>query len=119
MQTGGFRKALLCAGDISTAALNPKDKSAYPLFGDAGTVTAIEYNADSVLRFNLQSDGSGKDAIIIPDGGLRNRISDETFIEKEHEPGVVRHRRNLWLNGFDVFNFSVREAPPNIQKLLR
>lgn len=118
MATGGFRKALLCAGDISTAALNPKDKSAYPLFGDAGTVTAIEYDRNSTIAFNLQSDGSGKDAIIIPDGGLRNRISDETFIEKEYEPGVIRHRRNLWLNGFDVFNFSVREAPPNINSLL-
>ncbi|HTL82861.1 MAG TPA: ketoacyl-ACP synthase III [Bacteroidia bacterium] len=118
MATGGFRKALLCAGDISTAALNPKDKSAYPLFGDAGTVTAIEYDSTSSIAFNLQSDGKGKDAIIIPDGGLRNRISNETFIEKEYEPGVIRHRRNLWLNGFDVFNFSVREAPPNINTLL-
>lgn len=119
LTTGGFRKALLCAGDISTAALNPKDKSSYPLFGDAGTVTALEYNsAAAPMAFNLQSDGSGKDAIIIPDGGMRNRISDETYIETESAPGVIRHRRNLWLNGFDVFNFSVREAPPNILQLL-
>jgi 3-oxoacyl-[acyl-carrier-protein] synthase-3 len=118
MMTGGFRKALLCAGDISTAALNPRDKSAYPLFGDAGTVTALEYDGKFKIAFNLQSDGTGKDAIIIPDGGLRTQVNEETFIEKEYEPGVIRHRRNLWLNGFDVFNFSIREAPPNVNALL-
>ena len=118
MMTGGFRKALLCAGDISTAALNPKDKSAFPLFGDAGTVTALEFDNHFKIAFNLQSDGSGKDAIIIPDGGLRTQVNEKTFIEKEFEPGVIRHRRNLWLNGFDVFNFSVREAPPNVHALL-
>jgi len=31
----------------------------------------------------------------------------------------VRSRGNLWLNGLDVFNFSVREAPPNISELMR
>ncbi|HTF04410.1 MAG TPA: ketoacyl-ACP synthase III [Bacteroidia bacterium] len=119
MATGGFRKALLLVGDISTAALNRKDKSTWPLFGDCGTATAIEYNRDYESFFNLQSDGSGKDAIIIPHGGIRNPITPESLIEKEYEPGVTRHLRNLWLNGLDVFNFSVREAPPNVNELLQ
>ena len=118
MASGGFRKALLLVGDISTAALNRKDKSTWPLFGDCGTATALEYNRDYEMAFNLQSDGSGKDAIIIPHGGIRNPINSESLIEKEHEPGITRHLRNLWLNGLDVFNFSVREAPGNVNELL-
>lgn len=118
MNTGGFRKALLLAGDISTCGITPKDKSTWPLFGDAGTATAIEYDSQSKSYFNLRSDGTGYEAIIIPDGGLRNPLSDKTFIDEEAEPGVVRNRRNLWLNGLDVFNFSVREAPPSITELL-
>lgn len=118
MATGGFRKALLLVGDISTAALNRKDKSTWPLFGDCGTATALEYNRDYEMHFNLQSDGSGKDAIIIPHGGIRNPITAESLVEKEYEPGVTRHLRNLWLNGLDVFNFSVREAPSNVNELL-
>jgi 3-oxoacyl-[acyl-carrier-protein] synthase-3 len=117
--TGGFRKALLLSGDISTHGITPKDKSTWPLFGDAGTATALEYDPSSTSFFNLQSDGSGHQAIIIPDGGLRHPISDKTYIEEEAEKGVVRHRRNLWLNGLDVFNFSVREAPPNITALFQ
>ncbi|GAB4134543.1 MAG: ketoacyl-ACP synthase III [Bacteroidia bacterium] len=118
MSTGGFRKALLLAGDISSAGVNTKDKSTYPLFGDAGTATAIEYYGDYHITFNLQSDGSGKDAIIIPDGGLRHPIDEKTFIEEQPESGIIRHRRNLWLNGLDVFNFSVTEAPRNIKALM-
>jgi 3-oxoacyl-[acyl-carrier-protein] synthase III len=118
MASGGFRKALLLVGDISTAALNRKDKSTWPLFGDCGTATAIEYNRDYEMHFNLQSDGSGKEAIIIPHGGIRTPINSESLIEKEYEPGVTRHLRNLWLNGLDVFNFSVREAPANVHDLL-
>lgn len=38
---------------------------------------------------------------------------------EEVEKGVIRHRRNLWLNGLDVFNFSVREAPININTLMQ
>jgi len=105
-------------GDISTAALNRKDKSTWPLFGDCGTATAIEFNRDYEMCFNLQSDGSGKDAIIIPHGGIRNPINTESLVEKEYEPGITRHLRNLWLNGLDVFNFSLREAPANVNDLL-
>jgi 3-oxoacyl-[acyl-carrier-protein] synthase-3 len=118
MATGGFRKGLLLAGDVSSAGVNEKDKSTYPLFGDCGTATALDYNRDYQLTFNLQSDGSGKDAIIMPHGGLRNPITPESLIEKEYEPGITRHMRNLWLNGMDVFNFSTREAPPNVKGLM-
>jgi len=118
MATGGFRKALLLAGDISTVGITPKDKSTWPLFGDAGTATAIEYDSRAQSFFNLQSDGQGYETIIIPDGGLRNPINEKTFVEEEHDPGVVRHRRNLWLNGMDVFNFSVREAPQNVTAVM-
>jgi 3-oxoacyl-[acyl-carrier-protein] synthase-3 len=118
LSSGGFRKALLLAGDISSHALTPDDKSTWPLFGDAGTATAISHDANAKVYFNLQSDGGGANAIIIPDGGLRNPINEKTFVTEEVEKGVVRHRRNLWLNGLDVFNFSVREAPSNIKTLI-
>lgn len=118
MSSGGFRKALLLAGDISSSGVTPTDKSTWPLFGDAGTATAIEYDPEAKSWFNLQSDGTGYEAIIIPDGGLRNPLNDKTFITEEPEPGIVRHRRNLWLNGLDVFNFSVREAPPNVSAVM-
>lgn len=118
MATGGFRKALLLAGDISSHSLNKKDKSTWPLFGDAATATALEYDPSVRASYRLHSDGSGYEAIIVPDGGMRNPISADTYVEQQYEAGVVRHRRNLWLKGFDIFNFSVREVPKDITALL-
>lgn len=119
LQSGQLKRGLLLVGDKSTSGLSYQDKSTYPLFGDAGTATLLEFSDEnSPMIFNLQSDGSGKDAIIIPDGGIRNPISDKTYIPEEFESGIIRHRKNLWLDGLAVFNFSLREVSPNVQMLL-
>ena len=118
MNSTGIKKGLLLAGDTSSMSLSWKDKSAYPLFGDAASATALEINPGNKMEFNLQSDGSGYGAIIIPHGGARNTITEESDIETEYETGVIRKKRNLWLNGFDIFNFSVKEVPVNVKELL-
>lgn len=119
LQTGGFKRALLVAGDVSTVSASPQDKSVYPLFGDAVTITALEYDpAAPKMDFNLQSDGAGYEAIIIRHGSVRRMPDAESFVMHEIEKGIVRAPRHLELNGLDVFNFSVREAPPNITALL-
>jgi len=115
----GMKRGLLLCGDKSSLSTNPKDKSTYPLFGDAGTATMLEFDPFAEpLYFNLQSDGSGKDAIIIPGGGTRNPLNKNTLIEREVAPGIIRNERDLVLDGVEVFNFALREVKPNIEKLL-
>ena len=119
MSTGRFKKGLLLVGDKSSFAQSKKDKSTYPIFGDAGTATLLEYNSNAdKIDFNLQSDGAGYKSIIITDGGTRNphkASSEELF---EIEPGIIRSAKNLVLDGVEVFNFSLREVAPNINGLL-
>lgn len=120
MSTAGIKKGLLLVGDISSFSLNKKDKSAYPLFGDAGTASAIEFDASAPkMDFNLQSDGAGCEAIKIADGGMRHPLTPDSFIETEIEKGIIRSRRDLVLNGLEIFNFSLREVAPNINALLQ
>lgn len=120
MATGVSKKALLLTGDISTLNTSYKDKSAFPLFGDAGSATAIEFNSNAnPMLFNLQTDGSGYDAIIIPDGGIRHFADKDTSFEMEKiDEGIYRNKFNIALDGIKVFNFSLREVRPNILKLL-
>jgi 3-oxoacyl-[acyl-carrier-protein] synthase-3 len=120
MQNGRFKKGLLLVGDKSSFSQSKQDKSTYPIFGDAGTATLLEYEEDPANRmdFNLQSDGSGFKSIIITDGGTRNPYTPEAEEMKEIEPGIVRSAKNLVLEGLDVFNFSLREVAPNIKGLL-
>jgi 3-oxoacyl-[acyl-carrier-protein] synthase-3 len=119
LSSGILKKGILMTGDISTINCAYKDKSTYPLFGDAGTATAIEYSENSNTHYyNLGSDGSGWEAINVPDGGLRNYVSKSSLDEKEIAPGVIRSNIQLQLNGIDIFNFSLSEVPQNITELL-
>ena len=120
MHTTGLKKGLLLVGDISTLTASYRDKSTYPLFGDAATATALELDDTAApMHFNLESDGSGYDAIIIPDGGLRNFFSKKSFDYKNFGKGIYRSRFQIALNGIEVFNFALREVVPNVKKLLQ
>lgn len=120
MNSGKFKKGLLLVGDKSSFSPSKMDKSTYPIFGDAGTATLLEYNPSAKkMDFNLQSDGSGHQAIMITDGGMRNSYNEESDTMVEIGPGIIRNKKNLMLDGIEVFNFSLREAAPNVTDLLK
>jgi len=109
-------KALLLVGDASSTCINQKDKSTAPLFSDAGSATALEYNQKAAkIAFNLQSDGSGADAIMTKAGGARNPVDTSSFILDET---TGRTDLDMFLDGIKVFNFSRREVVPNVNSLL-
>ena len=119
MANGGFRKGLMLTGDVSSLG-SYRDKSTFPLFGDAGTATAFEYKPGApTIYSSLQTDGKGYKAIIIPEGGFRKPPSKKTFDYKRYGKGMIRHQAHVDLDGIEVFNFSLREVTPHIKKFLR
>jgi 3-oxoacyl-[acyl-carrier-protein] synthase-3 len=120
MSVGKFKKGLLLCGDISSAGPPEEDKSVFPLFGDAGTATLLEYDTiAATMHFSNQSDGSGYEAIIVREGGMRKPFTVDSFTMVEKEKGISRASRNLELNGMAVFNFSVTEVPKNIDEFFK
>ena len=120
IKTTGMNKGLLLVGDLSNVTSCYRDKSTYPLFGDAGTATALELKPGfAPMQFNLQTDGSGYDAIIIEDGGVRNIPDKSSFTMKKYGEGIYHSRMQISLNGIEVFNFSLREVVPNIKTTLK
>lgn len=118
LQSGQLKKGLLIVGDKSSTSTTYTDKSTYPLFGDAGTATLIEHSQNkNEMHFNLQSDGSGKNAIIIEHGSCRTPFDKTLEDLVEIEPGISRAKKHLILNGMDVFNFALKEAAANITTL--
>ncbi len=118
--TTGIKKGLLLVGDLSNVTSNYRDKSTFPLFGDAGTATALELKPGyAPMQFNLQTDGSGYEAIIIQDGGVRNLPSKSSFTMKKYGEGIYHNRMQISLDGIEVFNFSLREVVPNIKTTLK
>ena len=112
-------KGLLLVGDTITKTCSLTDKSVYPLFGDAGTATALEF-ADNVepLLFGLHSDGSGYRAIVINDGGYRNPVAPSSFEPVVRGEGIESNNLQLILEGMDVFAFGIKRAPESVNKLI-
>lgn len=112
LSTGCVKKGLLMVGD-ARLHLPTID----PLVGFAGTVTALEYKeGDDGFKFHFGTDGSGYDAIIIPDGGARNQVSPKSF-ELEDVNGKQMCRLQSRMNGMDVFAFAISTAPKSMKRL--
>lgn len=108
----GMNRALLIAGH-SKGVVAQYD----PLFGYAGTVTALEFDEKAKeMYFHFGTDGCGYDTIIIPDGGARNGISPNSFATYEYEKRFY-NRLQIRMTGIDVYSFAVTNAPKSITAL--
>ena len=112
MSSGNLHRCLLICGD-ARRRVEFND----PLFGFAATVTALEYKEGAnEMLFHLGTDGSGFDAIIIPDGGARNQITPSSFVPQEIE-GREYIPLQSRMKGMDVFSFGITTAPKSVKKL--
>ncbi|MDD2798955.1 MAG: ketoacyl-ACP synthase III [Bacteroidales bacterium] len=119
LSSGTMKKGLLLVGDTTTVTKSDRDKSTYPLFGDAGTATALEFvEGEDGIKFQLGTDGKGFESIIIPDGGFRNFPTQSSFEFAEIEQGQYRNRLQSILDGPSVFTFGITKAPRSVNTLL-
>ena len=115
----GFKKGILLVGDSSSLLAHKEDKTLSPLFGDAGCATAFEFNEGKDLKFKLWTDGSGFKSIMIPDGGFRNILSEESLQVIEGKDGSKRTKVNPKMNGTDVFSFGITQVPRVLKSFLQ
>ena len=113
-----INRVLLLDGETFTKIVNPKDKVNAPLYGDAGTATIIEKGNFGLSFFTLSTDGSGFEAIKINAGGSRNMSNPENILEKTDKDGNIRSEHQLYMDGGEVFNFTLREIPKDIKNIL-
>ncbi|NIK76091.1 3-oxoacyl-[acyl-carrier-protein] synthase-3 [Paenibacillus castaneae] len=121
IETGLARNVLLLTADTYSKYINPKDRSVKVLFGDAAAatlITGVESNTDMIGPFVFGTDGRGKENLIVHAGGVREPISENSLIESIDEFGNVRSRSNLYMNGPEVFNFTLEAVPDAFQSLL-
>ena len=118
LQSGNIKRALLFNGETTSFVQSPEDKTIWPLHGDGGTVTALEYSNDAEpMKIHVASDGNRSDAIINPVGGMRNPYKEDSFVMKTIEDGVRRNDTHAILQGMDVFSFAITDAPKSIKSL--
>ena len=110
------KKALILCGDAKKR-FRIDNQLRDPLFGSAGTATAVEYREGvESIKFHFGTDGSGFDAIITPDMGSRNPVTLNSFKMEEYE-GKPSMRLMTRMKGMDVFSFGITTAPKTVKKI--
>ena len=110
---------LLITSETYTKHIHRKDKGNKTIFGDAAAATIIEKSeTEQIGEFVLGTDGSGYKNIIVPNGGLRNRY-DINAKEIDDGSGSIRTDNNLYMNGPEVFNFTIKVVPKLFLDLLK
>lgn len=118
LTNGCIKRALMLVGDTPTKIMSHLDKTLWPLHGDAGTATALEYAPGTKpMLFNLKSDGTRKDAIIAPATGVREPVNAQSLEMVEIEPGIIRNRTHVAMDGMGVFSFTISSVPKCIKEL--
>jgi len=121
IETGQAKNVLLITADTYSKFIHPRDKSVRTLFGDAGAATLIrgeERDEEAIGPFLYGTDGKGAQNLIVPTGGVREPRSAESAISAVDDNGSERARDNLYMNGPEIFNFTLRTVPAAIQGLL-
>lgn len=114
----GISRVLLLVGDTFSKIVNPEDRINAPLYGDAGTATLIENVENSKSFFHLMSDGSGYDSVLLPAGQCRMPYTMRDSEVRENTDGSKRSNIQLYMNGMDVFNFTLRVVPKAVNQVL-
>jgi 3-oxoacyl-[acyl-carrier-protein] synthase-3 len=120
IESGQARNVLLLTADNYTKLIHPKDRSVRTVFGDAGAATLIsagEHSVTAIHRPSVGSDGSGASNLIVPKGGFRAPVSG-ALPETEDESGNLRTEANLFMNGREIFAFTIKRVPSSIDQAL-
>ena len=119
VSNGCIKRALVLTGNHATWENSYEDKTAYPLFSDSGSATAIEFDESApAIYAELGTDGENYKDIIIYDGGARNGFSKDSLTLTEYAPNIKRNRLHMEMEGMAVFSFALKTAPISVKSLL-
>lgn len=119
MSHGTFKKGLLIAAETNTRNRSKLDRTVRPLFGDAATVTALEYSPGAKpMNFKFWVDGCGYQAVWAKHGGMRFPADSAAVENVEIEPGIIRKGTDMVVNGMDVFAFAIKRPPRAIKDMI-
>lgn len=119
LEQDAINKVALVNGDVLSRKTSPQDRNTFPLIGDGAAVTIVEKDpGNSEIFANIKMDGSHRNALIIPAGGLKMPSNQDTAVMKMDEEGNSRSLDHWFMDGMAVFNFVVNEVPPMINNLM-
>lgn len=107
---------LLVVSETYSKHIHSMDRINRAIFGDASASTLV--NSDfKIGEFVLGTDGSGYKELIVKNGGMRNAIAINPE-EYEYSKGSITSDNHLYMNGPEIFNFSITVVPQLVTETL-
>ena len=114
---GIARNVLLLTAETYTKYLHPTDKSNRSIFGDGAAACLISTEGFAEIgEFSLGTDGSGARHLMVKTGAARQKAA--TGLWEEDEEGHIRYDDYLYMNGGEIFNFTLDTVPVMMQEVL-
>ena len=113
--SGQATNILLITSETYSKYIHPDDRTVRTIFGDGAAATLISATEEQRIGpFIHGTDGSGYANLIVAPGGARSGSSvDELHLfEKTEYPDY------LFMNGPEIFNFTIKAVPKAVQQLL-
>ena len=115
--SGIANNVLLLTSETYSKFIHPRDKGNRTIFGDAAAATLISSDGFAELMdFSLGTDGRGAKNLIVETGGLRcTNAKNKVTWDEEGNPVSPDH---LFMNGAEIFNFSLDTVPVLVEDIL-
>jgi 3-oxoacyl-[acyl-carrier-protein] synthase-3 len=117
ISTGVASNVLLLTAETYSKHIHIKDKGNRTIFGDAAAATFISTDGFAEIKdFSLGTDGRGAPNLIVETGGLRS--ATPKYLVTWDENGNPISPDHLFMNGAEIFNFTIDEVPLLIKDTL-
>jgi 3-oxoacyl-[acyl-carrier-protein] synthase-3 len=110
---------LLVMAETYSKYIHPKDKGNLSIFGDGAAATIIQRSEkEHIFDFVVGTDGRGWNNLIVHSGASKNRTS-ESLVEPSAEIVNSFPPDFLYMNGPEIFNFTIKNVPGLVANTLR
>lgn len=117
IESGIAKNVLLITSEAYNKHLHPRDKGNRTIFGDAATATVVSDSGFAEIGdFVLGTDGNGAENLIVRTGGMAHpdKANDLMFDEN----GNPRSSDHLYMNGGEIFSFTLMTVPKMVRQTL-
>jgi 3-oxoacyl-[acyl-carrier-protein] synthase-3 len=111
IQTGVYKTIIVIGAEETSQSLDWTDRTTCVLFGDGAGAVVMQASdtPTGVLAFELGSDGSGAEHLIVPGGGVVHYASQEVIDNKW---------QYIRMNGREIFKFAARVLGRSLRRTL-
>lgn len=121
MSHAGFKRGILLDGDVVTMRGYKNSRESRPLFGDAGTATALVFNTDAQdILFDMGTNSQDGKALITKRGMAREPFDLDSFQTHYELLQGLRTTEEVddAMDGMSVFSFGISKPPKSIKRLI-